>query len=77
MSPMRKEEYHMTKGEVLKLRVINQAIDGVLTTKEAAQALNLSTRQVMRLKKRVKEQGPQFVINKNRGQLPAHAFSEQ
>ena len=67
----------MTKGEVLKLRVINQAIDGTISTREAAQALNLTKRQVMRLKKGVKEQGPQFVIHKNRGRLPVHAFSKQ
>lgn len=67
----------MTKGEILKLKIINQVLDGVLTIKEAAQALDLSTRQVMRLKKGVKEQGPQFVIHKNRGRRPVHAFSEQ
>ena len=66
----------MTKREVLKLRVINQALDGVISNGEAAQALSLSSRQVMRLKKGVKEQGPQYVVHKNRSQKPVHAFSE-
>ncbi|SHE93096.1 hypothetical protein SAMN02746089_01021 [Caldanaerobius fijiensis DSM 17918] len=51
----------MTKREVQKLIVINKIIDGILTIREAAQALNLSERQIFRLKKGVKEQGESMV----------------
>ncbi|SHF39063.1 Transposase [Caldanaerobius fijiensis DSM 17918] len=66
----------MTKREVQKLIVINKTIDGILTIREAAQALNLSERQIFRLKKGVKEQGESFVIHKNRGRKPANAIPE-
>ncbi|MGB4553875.1 MAG: helix-turn-helix domain-containing protein, partial [bacterium] len=38
-----------------RLRVINQVIDRVISIREAAELLNLSERQVMRLKKGVRE----------------------
>ena len=37
----------MTKEELDKLRLINKALDGILTVKEAAQWLDLSERQVI------------------------------
>lgn len=71
---MRKEQYHMTQREMQKLIVINKAIDGTLAVKEAAQVLDLSQRQIFRLKKGVKEQGESFVIHKNKGRKPANAI---
>lgn len=47
----------MTKQEMKKLRVIDSAISGNVTVKEAAGLLGLSERQVLRLKKGVLEQG--------------------
>ncbi len=41
----------MTQKEITRLRVVNQVIDKVITVKEAAELLNLSERQVIRLKK--------------------------
>jgi len=67
----------MTPMEMTRLRVINQIIDRVISIREAAELLNLSERQVMRLKKGVKEQGPGFIIHKNRGRKPSHAISEE
>lgn len=57
----------MTQKEITRFRVINQTIDKVLTIKEAAELLNLSERQVIRLKKGVVSEGPAFIIHKNRG----------
>jgi len=65
----------MTQQEVTKLRVINQAIDKVITIREAAELLNLSERQVIRLKGGVLKQGPAFIIHKNRGRKPEHALT--
>ena len=76
MSYMREEIFNMTQKEITRLRVINQTIDGVLTIREAAELLGLSERQVLRLKKGVVEEGPAFIIHKNRGRKPKHAISD-
>jgi len=73
---MREEIYTMTQREITKLRVINQTIDGVLTIRDAAKLLNLSERQVIRLKKGVLQHGAAFVIHKNRGRKPSHTISK-
>jgi len=49
MSYMRKEIFNMTQKEMTRLRVINQTIDKIITIREAAELLNLSERQVIRL----------------------------
>ena len=74
---MREEIFNMTQEEITKLRVINQTIDKVITIREAAELLNLSERQVIRLKGGVIKEGPAFIIHKNRGRKPKHAISEQ
>jgi len=73
---MREETFCLTQKEITKLRVINQTIDAVITIKEAAELLDLSERQVIRLKKGVLEQGPAFIIHKNRGRKPEHAIPD-
>ncbi len=64
----------MTQQELTKLRIIDLVISGSITVNEAAEHLNLSERQVFRLKKGVKNDGPAFIIHKNRGRQPAHAI---
>ena len=66
----------MTQQELTKLRVIDLAISRSITIKQAAELLNLGERQVCSLKQGVKEQGPAFIIHKNKGRQPAHAISE-
>ena len=51
MSYMREEILNMTEKEITHLLVINQTIDKVITVREAAELLDLSERQVIRLKK--------------------------
>ncbi|MGO1651880.1 ISNCY family transposase [Senegalia sp. (in: firmicutes)] len=67
----------MTQNEISRLRVINQTIDKVITNQEAAELLNLSERQVIRVKKGVVEEGPAFIIHKNRGRKPKHATLDE
>jgi len=74
---MRKEIFNMTQKEMTRLRVINQTIDKVITIREAAELLDLSERQVIRLKKGVLKEGPAFIIHKNRGRKPKHALSDE
>lgn len=50
---MREETFNMTQQEMTKPRVIDQTIARSITVKEAARLLNLSERQVLRLKKSV------------------------
>lgn len=76
MSCMREEIYNMTQKEISRLRVINQTIDEVITIAEAAELIDLSERQVSRLKKGVIEEGPSFIIHKNRGRKPKHATAK-
>ena len=71
---MREEIFNMTQKEITRLRVINQTIDKVITIREAAELLGLSERQVIRLKKGVVEEGPAFIIHKNRGRKPQHTL---
>lgn len=56
--------------------VIEAAITGTLTNSAAATRLQLSTRQVIRLKKGVKEKGAAALAHKNRGRKPAHAVPD-
>ncbi len=67
----------MTQQEMKKLRVIDQTIAMNITVKEAAGLLDLSERQVFRLKKGVKKHGAAFIIHKNRGRKPAHAIRDE
>lgn len=57
----------MTQGELKKLHVIRKAIDKAITQAEAAQILDIATRQVRRLVKRVRLQGDKGITHKNRG----------
>ncbi|MFU0833247.1 MAG: ISNCY family transposase [Oscillospiraceae bacterium] len=66
----------MTQKEITRLRVINQAIDKVITIREAAELLGLSERQVIRLKGGVEKFGPAFIIHKNRGRKPQHSIPD-
>lgn len=66
----------MTRKEMTKLKVINQAVDGTLTIREAADLLTLSERQIKRLKKGVRTQGPGFIIHKNKNRSPVHTINE-
>jgi transposase len=47
------------------------------TNAEAAEAMGLSKRQVIRLKGEYKKQGIDALVHKNIGRAPAHAFSEE
>jgi len=67
----------MSKKELKRYMVIMKHIQGLITANEAAIELNLSTRQVFRLKKRILEEGETGIIHKNRGRKPAHALSNE
>jgi len=64
----------MTKKELVRVHVIKSLIEDKMTSREAAEVLNLSERQIKRLKAGVKKGGEVFVIHKNRGRKPKHAI---
>ena len=74
---MRRETFSMTKKEVKRLDVIGRAIDGLITVKEAALALGISERQVQRLKKKVRNEGPTGIVHKNTGRTPSNAITAE
>jgi hypothetical protein len=61
----------MSQKEVQRLEVIKRAMAGELDQAQASQLLGLSVRQVKRLCRNVREQGPQGLISRKRGR-PSH-----
>ena len=67
----------LTREQHDRLDTINKANAGFITVREAVEQLGLSERQVQRLKKEVREDGPAALIHKNSNRAPAHALSEK
>ncbi len=59
-----------------RVLVIEKLMDRLLTTKEAAASLGLSTRQVLRLKATYITEGAKGLAHKNRGKKPIHAIPD-
>jgi len=71
---MEKVRYLMTKKELVRVHVIKSLIEDKMTSRDAAEVLSLSERQIKRLKAGVKKEGEVFVIHKNRGRKPKHTI---
>ena len=74
---MERDIITMSKKEFQKYQVIQSVIDGNFTAKEAAESLNLSTRQIQRLKKEVLNGGPGAIVHGNTDRVPANALPEE
>ena len=66
----------LTREQHDRLDTINKANAGFITVREAAEKLGLSERQIQRLKKEVRENGPAALVHKNSNRTPAHAIHE-
>lgn len=66
----------MTKEEMKRVLVIQKLVDQAITTAEAATTLELSTRQVLRLKAKYDQEGAQGLAHKNRGRQPMHTIPQ-
>ena len=64
---IREEIYHMTAKEMARLKVAEKLVEGKVLVKDAAEVLGLSTRQVIRIKKGVRLNGPVAIVHGNRG----------
>ena len=69
--------YTMTDKEIRRHHVINCAIEGKCTVKQAAKLLNLSERRIKQIKKEVKKTGVQAVIHGNKQHKPLHSLSDE
>jgi len=63
--------------EQTRVRVLTMVIEGRCTSGEAASLVQLSERQLLRLKKGLREQGPAAFAHGNRGRRPRHAIADQ
>jgi len=67
---MKEEVIALSQKEVNKYSIIKDLLDCKLKNKEAARLLNLSVRQVIRLKKKLKRDGLKGIIHGNTGKTP-------
>ena len=66
-----------TMEELKRINIIQSVIDKKRTQKEAANALNLSERQIRKIVKRYKEDGPDGIKHKNKSNKPSHSFDNK
>ena len=57
----------MSRRETKRLHIIHQALDKRITQKKAAELVNLSSRQLRRMLKRVREEGDGGISHRSRG----------
>ena len=67
----------MSQKELQRIKVVESAVNGRLTVAEAAELLQLSGRQVKRLKRRHAPEDGEWVHHGNRGRRPANAIPEE
>lgn len=66
----------MNRAELKKVVVVEKIISGHMTNAEGAAALGLTSRQVIRLKRKyLQEGGAAALAHRNRGRKPAHALA--
>ena len=73
---MSRGRYQMSQKELQRLPVIEAVLAKQMTQLEAAECLDLSTRQVRRLERRVQAEGPCGLMHRSCGQPAHHRFAE-
>jgi transposase len=66
----------LNQQELQRIKVIENAVEGRISVRKAAELLELSTREVKRLKQRYQAKQPDWVYHGNRGKAPANRISE-
>jgi len=66
----------MSQKELRRVSIISKVIDKVITQMEASKILELSTRQIRRITKRVLKEGDKGIIHRSRGRPSSIAFPE-
>ncbi|MDO9461210.1 MAG: hypothetical protein Q7N95_14025 [Alphaproteobacteria bacterium] len=67
----------MTAKEMARLKMAEKLVEGKVTIKDAAEVLGLSTRQVIRIKKGVRLNGPGAIVHGNRERKPINAVDDK
>ena len=67
----------MSKQEARKITIIEELLAGRFTNKQAAELLDLSVRQVQRMKAEASTNGVMSILHKNRGRKPANALNPE
>ncbi|NLL37055.1 MAG: helix-turn-helix domain-containing protein [Fretibacterium sp.] len=67
----------MSQKEIKRIKVMELLVNGKLSNQEAAEALGLCRRQIIRLKKKYLAQGEVALIHGNRNRPPRHRIEEQ
>ncbi|MBW2146627.1 MAG: ISNCY family transposase [Deltaproteobacteria bacterium] len=70
-------EVTLRMKELKRYGVIQSLMSKKMTNAEAAACLGLSTRQIIRIKKKVMQKGPLGILHGNRGRPPVHACSPE
>jgi len=70
-------KYEMSKQDARKITIIEELISGRFTNAQAAKLLNLSIRQVQRLKAEATVHGVMSVLHKSKGRKPVNALDPQ
>jgi transposase len=70
---MNDPEVKLTLNQIQRYETCKALLEGRLTTAEAANALGLSHRQVLRLKRRAQADGATGLVHRNTGRPPANA----
>jgi transposase len=66
----------LSQKELQRIKVVENAVEGRLSVSEAAELLQLSDRQVKRLKQNYDSADPAWVHHGNQGRPPVHAIPE-
>lgn len=74
---MTKQDIIMSLKELKRLYIIHKLLDKELKQIEAAEILDLSTRQIRRITKRLREEGDKGIIHRLRGKPSKRAFPQK
>jgi hypothetical protein len=67
----------MSKKEARKVTIIEELLAGRFTNKQAAELLDLSVRQVQRMKAEASTNGVISILHKNKGRKPANSLDPE
>src|SRR4051812_5759034 len=74
---MKPTSVSLSDWELKQHKIINQALEGKLTNRQAAEELGLTVRQVQRLKIKVREGVVKELAHKNRGRTSNNKFFKE
>ncbi|MBA7528456.1 ISNCY family transposase ISLad2 [subsurface metagenome] len=74
---MREDIITMSTQEVKRLNIVPKVLERQLTQVKAGEVLGISDRKVRRLAKRLREQGAEGLVHRNRGRLSPHKMPKE